>query len=81
MMIFTDGSAQGNPGPTWSVAVIKNFGHNSLPIKFARATTFGGANYEGKIEAIKLGTDYTFENIGQANSLFIYTDSSLQLRL
>ena len=30
--------------------------------------------YEGEIEAIKLGTDQAFENVDQANSLFIYTD-------
>ena len=29
LMIFTDGSAQGNPGPTGSDVVIKNPGHHS----------------------------------------------------
>ena len=68
-MIFSDGSAQGNPGPTGSGVVIKNPGHHSLPIKLVKAITSCGTSYEGEIEATKLGTDYAFQNIGQANSL------------
>ena len=37
MMIFTDGSALGNPGPTGSNNVSTNPGHHSLPVKFAKA--------------------------------------------
>ena len=75
MMIFTDGSAQSNPGPTGSGVVIKNPGQHNSPVKLAKAITSWGSSYEGEIEAIKLGTDYAFQNIGQANSLFVYTDS------
>ena len=71
MMIFTDGSDQGNPGLIGSGVVIKNPGHHSSPIKLAKAITSCGTNYEG----VKLGTDYAFQNIGQGNSLFIYTHS------
>ena len=38
MMIFTDGSAQGNPGPTGSGVVIKNPRHHGSPIKLAKAS-------------------------------------------
>ena len=75
MIIFTDSSAQGNSGPTGSGVVIKNPGTHSPPIKLAKTITSCGTSYEGEIEAIKLGTDYAFQNIGQANGLFIYTDS------
>ena len=37
-MIFTDGSAQGNPGPTGSGVVIKNPRHHGSPIKLAKAS-------------------------------------------
>ena len=37
MMIFTDGSALGNPSPTGSDIVSKNPGHHSLPVKFTKA--------------------------------------------
>ena len=70
MMVFTDGSAQHNPGRTGSGVVIKNPGCHSSLIKFAKAITSCGTSYEGEIKAIKLGTDYVFQNIGQANSLF-----------
>ena len=65
MVIFTDGSD----------IVIKNPGHYNSPIKLAKVITSCGTSYEGEIEAIKVGTDYAFHNIGQANSLFIYIDS------
>ena len=55
--------------------MIKNPGHHSLQIKLAKAITSCGTSYEGEIEAIKSDTDNAFENIVQANSLFIYTDS------
>ena len=60
MMIFTDSSVQDNLGPTGSGVVIKNPGHHTSPIKLAKAITSCGTNYEGEIEAIKLGTDYAF---------------------
>ena len=80
MMIFTDDSAQGNPGSTGSDVVIKNPGHRNLPIKLAKAITSSGTSYEGEIEAIKLGTGNAFENIVQANSVFIYTDSQSAIK-
>ena len=60
-----------NSGPAGSGVVIKNPGHHSSPNKLAKAIIFCGTSYEGELEAIKLGKDYAFQNIGQANSLFI----------
>ena len=37
------------------------------------------AVYEGKIEAVKSGTDYA-KHIAQANGLFIYTDSQSEIK-
>ena len=51
--------------------MIKNPGHHSSPIKLAKAITSCGTSYEGGKESIKLGTDFAFQNIAQANSHFI----------
>ena len=75
MMVFTDNSVQGNPGPTGSDVMIKNPGQYSSPIKLAKAIASCGTCYECEIEATKLGTDYVFQNISQTYSLLIYTDS------
>ena len=39
MLIFTDGSATTNPGPTGAGTVIRANGLTSLPIKLAKAVT------------------------------------------
>ena len=49
MMIFTDGSALGNPGPTGSGVVIKKNGPESTEIKIAHAGTKMGTIYQGDI--------------------------------
>ena len=80
MMIFFDSSAQGNPGPAGSGVVIKNPVQHNSPVKLVKAITSCGTSYEGEIEAYKLGTDYDFQNIVQANSLFIYADSQSTIK-
>ena len=80
MVIFTDGSAQGNPGPVGSGVVIKMKGVLSTPIKLAKAITSHGSCYEGEIAAIKLGTDFAINNIGSANKLYIYSDSQSAIK-
>ena len=45
MMIFTDGSALGNPGPTGSGVAIKKNGPKSTEIKTAHAVTKMGTSY------------------------------------
>ena len=75
MVIFTDGSAQGNPGPVGSGIVIKKQGLQSSPIKLAEAVTPHGSSYGGELEAIKLGTDFAVKNNGNARNLSIYFDS------
>ena len=44
-MIFTDGSALGNPGPTGSGVAIKKNGPKSTEIKIAHAVTKMGTSY------------------------------------
>ena len=81
MVIFTDGSAQGNPGPAGSGIAIKKQGLQSSPIKLAKAVTPHGSSYAGELEAIKLGTDFAVKNIGNARNLFIYSDSQSAIQI
>ena len=57
MVVFTDGSAQGNSGPVGGGIVIKEQSLQSSLIKLAKAiiTPYGS---EGEFEAIRLGTDF-----------------------
>ena len=66
MVIFTDGSAQCNPGPVGSRIVIKKQGLQSYPIILAKAITPYGSGYERELETVKLGTDFTVKNTGNA---------------
>ena len=75
MIVFTDGSAQSNPGPTGSGVIIKKQGRNSTPIKIAKAVKYMGSSYEGELEAIKIATEYARDNISPSNdSLHIFSD-------
>ena len=49
MMIFTDGSALGNPRPTGSAVVIKKNGPESTQIKIAHAVTKMCNSYQGEL--------------------------------
>ena len=81
MMIFIDGSAQSNPGPTGSGVVIKNLGHHSVPVKLAKAITACGTSYEGEMETMKLVTDCAFKKIGQPKSFYLCRFSFCKIRL
>ena len=62
-MIWTDGSALGNPGPTGSGVAIKKNGPESTEIKIAHAITKMGTSYQGELQAIRIGIIYAKENI------------------
>ena len=82
MTVFTDGSAQANPDPTGSGVIIKKQGRNSSLIKIAKAVKYIGSSYEGELEAIKIATEYTRDNISASNdSLHIFSDFSQQYQL
>ena len=69
MIVFTDGSAQSNPGPTGSGVIIKKQGQNSTPIKIAKAVKYMGSSYEGELEATKIATEYAPDNISPSNDI------------
>ena len=81
MMIFTDGSALGNPGPTGSGVVIKKNGPESTEIKIAHAVTKMGTSYQGELQAIRIGTIYAKENINiSTENLHIFVDSQTAIQ-
>ena len=49
MMIFTDGSALENPGPTGSGVVIEKNGLENTEIKIAHAVTKLSTSYQGEL--------------------------------
>ena len=68
--------SKANPGPVGSEIVIKKQDLQSSPIKLANAVT----HYEGELEAIKLGTDFTVRNIRNVKNLFVYSDSQSAIK-
>ena len=82
MLVFTDGSAQGNPGPTGSGVVIRRPGQYKTPIKETKAVTSCGTSYEGEIKAIELGTSLALKNINKnkTTSILIYSDSQSAIK-
>ena len=74
MIVFTDGSAQSNPGSTGSGVIIKKQGRIKI-IKIAKAVKYMGSSYEGELEAIKIATEYARDNISPSNdSLHIFSN-------
>ena len=80
MMVFTDGSALGNPGLTGSGVVIKKNGPESTEIKIAHAFTKMGTSYQGELQAIRLGTTYAKENNISTENLHIFVTAKQQYK-
>ena len=65
----------------WKIAMMES-SCKKLTTTIARLQEISkiGTSYEGEIGAIKLRTDYAFQNIAQANSLFFFTDSQSAIK-
>ena len=81
MLIFTDGFAQINPGPTGSPTVIKKQGLESAPIKKVKAISSRDTSFEGELEAIYMGTEYA-KDTQHLITIFTsrYTDSQAAIK-
>ena len=76
MLIFTDETAQDNPGLTRSKQGLKN-----VPIKKVKTISSRGASFEGELEAIYMGTEYAKDNPSSSNNnCHIYTDSQAAIK-
>jgi len=58
VVVFTDGSALGNPGPCGAGAAIFLYGMDTDPIKLHKAISTNSTSYHGELAAIKLALEY-----------------------
>ena len=57
-VVFTDGSALGNPGPTGAAAICYPEGIKSEPISIKEAVAKLSTSYNGELHGIKLATEF-----------------------
>ena len=58
VLLFTDGSALNNPGPTGAGAVDYIDGYNSTPVLMKKGVTPIGNNYTGELVGIQIGLEF-----------------------
>ena len=75
-IIFTDGSALGNPGPCGSAAICYAEGLKSCPITISEPVSKHSTNYHGEIRGIKLATDFlkSTHNSHHTGNAHIFSD-------
>ena len=75
VLLFTDGSALNNPGPTGTGAVADIDGYNSTPVRMKKGVTPIGNNYTGELVGIRIGLEFLAElEYIQNRSVHILTD-------
>ena len=75
VLLFTDGSASNNPGPTGAGAVAYIDGYNSTPVLMKKGVTPIGNNYTGELVGIQIGLEFLAElEYIQNRSVHILTD-------
>ena len=73
-LVFTDGSADPNPGPTGAGAVIYIDGLLSEPILINKAVSSNSSSYAGEIEAIELALEFLAKCTRLISKISIFTD-------
>jgi len=68
VVVFTDGSALGNPGPCGAGAVIYLYGLDTDPIMMHKAVSTHSTSYHGELAAIGLALNYLTTSIRLKNS-------------
>ena len=61
VVIFTDGSKLGNPGPTGAVAVIYMNGYQTLPILLKRGVSPMCYNYTGELVGMQIALEFIID--------------------
>ena len=75
VLLFTDGSALNNPGPTEAGAVAYIDGYNSVPVLMKKGVTPIGNNYTGELVGIQIGLEFIADlEYVQNRSVHILTD-------
>ena len=81
VLLFTDGSALNNPGPTGAGAVVYIDGYNSVPVLIKKAVTPMGNNYTGELVWIQTGFEFLADlAYGKDRLIHILTDCQLAIR-
>ena len=60
-MVFTDGSALGNPGPTGVGAVVYLNGYQSVPVLLKKSVSPMSNNYTGELVGIQIALEFLSE--------------------
>jgi len=74
ILVFTDGSTLGNPGPTGAGAVVYLEGYNTTPILLKRSVSSFSNNYAGEVEAIDLALNFLHITEVHDKEIHMYTD-------
>ncbi|XP_066266319.1 uncharacterized protein [Branchiostoma lanceolatum] len=73
-VVFTDGSALGNPGPTGSAAVIYEQWGSTEPFAVRKPVASRSNNYEGELEGLHLAIETLSRRPSTANHVLILCD-------
>lgn len=83
VIIFTDGSSLGNPGPTGAGAVIR-YDSDSPPVELIRPIDIHSNNFHGELSAIELALSHLKDNVNATTSkvnLFCDCKAAIQVIL
>ncbi|XP_045179807.2 uncharacterized protein LOC123539306 [Mercenaria mercenaria] len=61
ILVFTDGSSFGNPGPTGGGAAVYLEGYSSQPILLNKGVSKSGNNFSGEVVGIEIAMDFLVE--------------------
>ena len=61
LIVFTDGSALGNPGPCGAAAIIHTHGLDMEPVILSRAISRNSSSYHAELAAIDLALEYVYK--------------------
>lgn len=75
-IVFTDGSANPNPGPCGAAAICYAEGINSIPITISSPVAHHSTSYHGELEAIRLAVDFCKSRSAHHNfnTLHLFSD-------
>lgn len=75
VIVFTDGSAYGNPGPTGAGGVVYLEGYNAIPVLLKKGVSPMSNNYTGELVGIQISLEFLTEVSNLENkNIHFFTD-------
>ena len=77
VLLFTDGSALGNPGPTGAGAVVYLNGYQSVPALLKKSVSLKSNNYTGELVGIQIALEFlseTYHSDLVDRRIYLFTD-------